>query len=119
MFSAQFSACSEFRPFFDYMDYTPHLRHITTRTSLLGGEFDHVTPAFAMREIAAQLPNYFMYLDPHVGHGIFEKPECTKRLLNAFFQDLSNLELKRITLDSVCTAAPVAKPAADVVVPVK
>lgn len=50
MFWESFSTCQEFRGKIDPFNYTESLINIKAPTFIWGGEFDHVTTAFAMRK---------------------------------------------------------------------
>lgn len=107
LFEDNFRTCQEFSNKFDLFNYTEILSKITARTFILGGEHDHVTPAFAMRRMALKIPNAYLYIDPELGHSLFEKPECIKQLLSAFFFDLPNANLRNITQQTICTDLPI------------
>lgn len=99
--------CTEFDSVFEPFNYTESLSKISARTLLYGGQFDHVTPVAPMRKMSARIPNNFTYLDPHLGHGIQQKPACLRNIMEAFFSDANNQTMTAITQTPDCTAEPV------------
>lgn len=106
-FHQQFQACKEFAPFFDHFDYSPYLKNIKSRTLLIVGAYDHVTPLSAMRRIAERIPDNYLYVDPVLGHAISEKPECYEQLVLAYLNDGDKSALDAVTQSTACTALPV------------
>jgi pimeloyl-ACP methyl ester carboxylesterase len=106
LFHNQFQACSEFAPYYDYFNYTNTLQHITAKTMIVGGRFDHVTPAVAMEKMAMVIPNVFLYIDPHLGHQFTQKRDCYENLILSFLSDQPTSSLTDITQSAACTTTP-------------
>lgn len=106
MFWESFSACSEFNGKTDYFDYTNDLANILVPTFIWGGEFDHVTTAVAMRKMSEFIPNNYLYIDQHIGHGL-DKPACFMDMMKTFFDSGTNAKSLDIVKQSqVCVDAP-------------
>lgn len=106
LFWESFSACKEFSGKTDYFDYTKDLVNISAPTFIWGGEFDHVTTAVAMRKMSEIIPDNYLYIDQHIGHGV-DKPACFMNMMKAFFQSGTNAKsLDIVKLDQECVDAP-------------
>lgn len=98
--------CAEFVGMFDHFNYTGDLVNISAPTFIWGGELDHVTPAKAMRKMSKVIPNNYLYIDQHIGHGI-DKPECFMDMVNGFFDSGTEATvLDQIKSSSSCVNEP-------------
>jgi pimeloyl-ACP methyl ester carboxylesterase len=106
MFEDFFTACSEFRNITDYFHYTDKLQHLDMPVLIFGGEWDHVTPAKAMRKMAKEIPNHYLYLDKDLGHSTREKIECFGNFMQSFFLGKSNSVLDTVAASKSCSEVP-------------
>lgn len=102
-----FASCREFQHIAEYVNYTPLLKQIQAPTLVMGGSFDHVTPAPAMLRIAQEIPNSFIFLDEYVGHSFKGKSSCIDQMTEEFFDGASNDRLEELAYSSICQKRPV------------
>lgn len=108
MFAKLFGACREFgEDIVDFFNYTESLAHLQMKTFIWGGKYDHVTPAKAMIKMSNLIPNNFLYIDQHVGHGVGPKLDCFIKFMDSFFDDSPINNLKIIASSSKCQLPPV------------
>ena len=103
------NVCKEFEGRFDRFDYTLDLENISAPTFIWGGEYDHVTTAVAMRRMSLFIPNNYLYIDEHIGHGI-DKPKCLVEMMDKFFSSgIDESVLDNIKSQSFCADEPKLK----------
>ncbi len=105
IFGPMLDSCSEFEGKRELFDYTSLLHQIKTPTFLYSGLFDHVTTYEAMLKISREIPDNFMLLDIHSGHGV-DKPECFVNSIADFFSGKSEAELEDLSYSKACRNPP-------------
>ncbi|MEK6704360.1 MAG: alpha/beta fold hydrolase [Bdellovibrionota bacterium] len=106
MFPVNFDTCREFEGQYEYFDYTENLRSLPMRTFIWGGAYDHVTTYEAMIKMAQRIPDNFFYLDPHLGHSTSGKGVCFAKMVEAFFNGKTDVQLREIAYSDACKRPP-------------
>ena len=107
MFETMIKSCNEFAGQTDYFNYTSSLNQIKVDTFIWGGKYDHVTPAKAMTKMAKRIPNNFLYIDQHIGHGFNFKIDCLIQFMDNFIEGTSKEILNSISNSSACITEPI------------
>jgi pimeloyl-ACP methyl ester carboxylesterase len=107
MFETMINSCNEFVGQTDYFDYTKSLKNLKMDTFIWGGKFDHVTPAKAMKKMSRLIPNNFLYIDQHMGHGFNLKIDCLIQFMDNFFDGSSMEVIESLSTTSQCIDKPV------------
>jgi pimeloyl-ACP methyl ester carboxylesterase len=107
MFETMIKSCNEFAGQTDYFNYTSLLKNIKVDTFIWGGKYDHVTPAKAMKKMAKRLPNNFLYIDEHIGHGFNFKTNCLIQFMDQFIEGTSKEVLNSISKSAECVDEPI------------
>lgn len=109
MFGDLFKSCDEYSKIADPFNYTQSLSNLPMKTFIWGGKFDHVTPAKAMIKMAKIIPDNYLYIDQHIGHGYASKIDCFINFMDNFFSDNPKESLENIATSKTCTDEPKIK----------